>query len=153
MGVCMSLFSQILESVTANAPIINAAYHRIIEVDFAKHHGGRGYTAELAKRGFDAYKAGGGLFFASETVLIIYREQGEGVEFHTCNAGTGRELTACVQAFMDSIAATATSAVTYYDNPQVSGLFQFFTYPGTVTRIDDGPDRTFRAVVNLKGSV
>jgi hypothetical protein len=73
------------------------------------------------------------------------------VEFHTSNAGSGRDLTKAVTVFLRQVSEHASYAFTCYDNAQISELFQYTPFAVEITRVDEGVDRTFKAVVDLHG--
>ena len=101
----MSFITKIAESDLANASVVNAALHRIIEVDYERNNPDCGYDVTTVRVSFDMYRSKGGLFFNTDKVLIIYRDVGDGsVEFHTANAGSGKELAEAVQSFADMLA-------------------------------------------------
>jgi len=146
----VSFLSKLVENDAANVPLVNAELHNIIRADFAKNHVGREYTVEMAIAGFNAYKAGGGLFMANDKTIIIYKMVGDdSVEFHCSNGATGAELAQFVCTFLSEMSKSHKYACTYYDNERVSELMAFSNFRCSVERIDGGLDRTFRATFNL----
>lgn len=126
--------------------------HRIIEADYLKNHQGREYSCAQVKSIMDKWVAMGKFLFCAKGVFFM-GEEGEDpdtFEFHSCNGGEGRDLTEGINRLLESLAPHYQLAVTFYDNPRVSELARFIKYPSTVTRIDEGQDRTFAMHFNLR---
>lgn len=126
--------------------------HRIIEADYLKNHQGREYSCAQAKELVGKWLAMKGFLFCADGVMFIGEpgaEEGT-FEFHSFNGGTGQSITAGINLLLESLAPHYTSAITFYDNPRVSGLAKFVAFPSTVTRIDEGQDRTFAMHFDLR---
>jgi hypothetical protein len=124
----------------------------ILSADHAKHYASRGISLESVLKDFEFYAASGRPFFAKGSVIIIFKEAGEGViEFHCFNGGTGKDLTDTVQEFLQGMSAMFDVAVTFYDNPRISEMMKYVTFETNVEKIDDGEDRTYMAQFFLKG--
>lgn len=85
-----------------------------------------------------------------DKTMIIYREQGaqgEGMEFHCYNAGTGQELAQAVLEFFDRCSEQGLSwAWTPYQSSRVTALFEQHipTERLTVVKTETGYEATVR---------
>ena len=123
----------------------------IFEVDFRKNHAGRSYTDDYARKAIIAYLAGGGRYLLVEHCFYLFKDCGMGVcEFHSFNAGTGKDLTQGIETLMSTLRSEFTSAVTYYDNPRINELAKFVAVPATVDKINQGVDKTYRMTFDLR---
>lgn len=125
----------------------------ILYTDFARNHQGRSYTVEASRQALQFHGRFGYRAFYAPNCIIFYKPLGAGgVEFHSVNGGSARDLSSGINAMLTQLAAVpgVTKAFTYYDNPRLNELLKHSKYVATSRRLDEGEDRTFEASFNLE---
>lgn len=125
---------------------------KIITTDYENNHQGREYSPETAIKSFMAYLATGGKSSLIGNVIILYKKAGEkALEFHCINGGSAEDLVSSLQEFLLEMSKSFASAITYYDNPAINKLAVHSHFPATVHRVDQGRDKTYAMLFNLRG--
>ena len=129
-----------------------ANVHRIVDIDFQRHHRNREYDLKFAHELVDRYIASGNKLYLTENVLIRYEPLCEGVvKFHCMNAGSGEDITNAINGLLKSLIGQFDRAVTYYDNPRINEIVKFSALPAAVNKIDAGVDKTYEMWFDLRG--
>lgn len=129
-----------------------ANVHRIVDIDFERHHQNREYDIKFAHKMVDDYIASGNKLYYSPNVLIRYEPLLDGVvKFHCMNAGSGADLTQTINDLLKSLVGKFDRAVTYYDNPRINEIVKFSALPARVNKIDQGKDKTYEMWFDLRG--
>lgn len=127
-----------------------ANVHRIIDIDFERHHQNREYDLKFAHEMVDKYIATGNKLYLTENVMIRHEPLREGiVKFHCMNAGSGADLTQAINNLLKSLVGKFDRAVTYYDNPKINEIVKFSTFPAWVIKADEGVDKTYELWFDL----
>ena len=123
----------------------------IVAADLAKNHPNEQLDVDGAYRLLAAQnKAGAKLYRANNTIFITNKLDAHNVEFHTINGESGQQLREHVILYMTQLKSEGfKSAVTYYDNPKITALWQQSKLNVDITKVDQGQDRTFKAKVRL----
>lgn len=125
----------------------------IISRDYIKNHMNRNYDEQDMQRIFKEYSQDGGLYQQYEHTLVVYKTQHDHIcEFHCINAGSARDLVSAVNKFLKSIQNQYTHAVTYYDNERINYLLSKLDFKNSFNRIDQGLDRTYEAIIDLRSA-
>lgn len=126
--------------------------HRIVDIDFARHHQSREYDLKFAHSMVDRYIESGNKLYCSANVLIRYEPLTDGIaKFHCMNAGTGADVTNAVNDLMGSLVGEYDRAVTYYDNPRINEIVKFSKFPAHVNKVNGGIDKTYEMWFDLRG--
>jgi hypothetical protein len=124
----------------------------IITRDIDNNYQGRGIDVEKFIQTFEQYKAIDGSYFKAEKVIITKKDVGgEVVEIHCMNGGNGRDLTEAMTSLFASLSDSFSRAVTFFDNERLLALTKHSIFPTTLTKIDDGEDRTYQLFFDLRG--
>ena len=127
-------------------------YKDIIDNDYEKNHKGRSYSKEFVHDNFNKFIMNGGKIFKHEKSMFILRPWNDAVvEFHSINGGNSNDLLNGVNDLLKNLSNKFQFAVTYYDNPHVNNLIPKSNFPAKVSKIDQGEDKTFEAVFDLRG--
>lgn len=123
---------------------------RILTTDYSRNHAGREYSCAWVIEVMEKWIAGGGYLYCAPNVMFIGEAEGDTFEFHSVNGGGGRDITEGINLLLASLAPHYQFAITFYDNPKINDLAKFINFPTTVTRIDEGQDRTFSMHFDLR---
>ena len=125
---------------------------QILTEDLAKNYGGFAMTVDAYGDGLmNAPKTGNFVVRQGDTLILTKKIEKNGIEFHCINGERAKDLVSNVQKYLDDLREHGYDyAVTFYDNPRISGLFQQQPYPFEVKKIDDGLFRTYETIVRFK---
>lgn len=99
----------------------------------------------------NAPKTGNFVVRQGDTLILTKKIEKNGIEFHCINGERAKDLVSNVQKYLDDLKENGYDyAVTFYDNPRISELFQQQPYPFEVKKIDDGLFRTYETIVRFK---
>lgn len=130
---------------------IDLEKYNIIKNDYEKNHNDREYSFDRVLQIFENIERVGWLAFKHGPVLITYKPYNmDTIEFHCHNGGTGKDLTAAVNAFNQDMSDTYFFSVTFYDNPAINNLLKYTLYPSEYKKIDQGIDKTYEATFRLR---
>jgi len=125
----------------------------IIIADYKTNHIGRSYSAQNAHEVFRRYVATGGLHYIfGKTMFLFHAVDEDTAEFHSINGGTSVDLVEGVNHLLHTLSKHFKKAVTYYDNPKVSGLAVQAHYPHSILKVDGGTDKTYELTFYLRGA-
>ena len=113
---------------------------QILTEDLAKNYGGFAMTVDAYFDGLmNAPKTGNFVVRQGDTLILTKKIEKNGIEFHCINGERAKDLVSNVQKYLDDLKEHGYDyAVTFYDNPRISELFQQQPYPFEVKKIDDG---------------
>ena len=125
---------------------------QILTEDLAKNYRGFAMTVDAYFDGLmNAPKTGNFVVRQGDTLILTKKIEKNGIEFHCINGERAKDLVSNVQKYLDDLKEHGYDyAVTFYDNPRISGLFQQQPYPFEVKKIDDGLFRTYETIVRFK---
>ena len=125
---------------------------QILTEDLAKNYGGFAMTVDAYFDGLmNAPQTGNFVVRQGDTLILTKKIEKNGIEFHCINGERAKDLVSNVQKYLDDLREHGYDyAVTFYDNPRISGLFQQQPYPFEVKKIDDGLFRTYETIVRFK---
>jgi hypothetical protein len=130
---------------------IDLEKYDIIKRDYEKNHNGREYDFNRMLHIFENIEHVGWLMFKHGPVLITYKPYTvDTVEFHCHNGGTGKDLTAAVNAFNKDMSDTYFFSVTFYDNPAINELLNYSNFACEFKKINKGIDETYEATFRLR---
>jgi len=123
----------------------------IVAADNAKNYAGEDVSVDAAYSKLqELVQSGEKLYRAGNTVFVTKKVSPTAIEFHTVNGEPGSRLVKNVQDYMGQLSAKGiTDVVTYYDNPKINDLWPLTKLNATVTKVNQGQDRTFEAKVSL----
>jgi hypothetical protein len=125
---------------------------QILTEDLAKNYRGFAMTVDAYFDGLmNAPKTGNFVVRQGDTLILTKKIEKNGIEFHCINGERAKDLVSNMQKYLDDLKEHGYDyAVTFYDNPRISGLFQQQPYPFEVKKIDDGLFRTYETIVRFK---
>jgi hypothetical protein len=130
---------------------MNAQVNNIIEADYKKNHAHRAYSLEHVKNVFSNHVKNAGKYMEFKRTLILYEIKKDNVlEFHCLNAGNAKDLISSVNKFLRIFSKEFLVAATYYDNPKLNNFVTDIEFPTFVKKIDDGEDRTYAMIFDLR---
>ena len=116
-----------------------------------KNYPGKHYDPLVVARDFLLSVSMGQKHLQYGPVVIDYSDKGNGmIEFHCINAGGADDLVFAARESLLEFAKSHEKAITFYDNPKVSSIAIKTGVPVSISRIDDGEYRTFKAEFNLR---
>lgn len=123
----------------------------IVAADLAKNHSHEQLDVDAAYKILAAQIQSGAKLYRSNNTIFITKKIGhDAIEFHTINGESGRQLMENVILYLTQLKAEGiNSAVTYYDNPKITSLWQQSKLNVDITKVNQGQDRTFEAKVRL----
>ena len=125
---------------------------QILTEDLAKNYGGFAMTVDAYFDGLmNAPQTGNFVVRQGDTLILTKKIEKNGIEFHCINGERAKDLVSNVQKYLDDLKEHGYDyAVTFYDNPRISELFEQQPHPFEVKKIDDGLFRTYETIVRFK---
>ena len=125
----------------------------IITADYQNNHQGREYSLQHSLDSFEKYVQHGGKYFVSGNTIFLIEPKANGVvEFHTINGGDGKDLSRGINHLLKEASQYFIKAITYYDNPRINDLLSHSQFKHTVKKINQGLDKTYELVFDLRSA-